>query len=94
MGDVFSTGSGSTFAYGILDTYYKKDLKIDQAVFMAKRAISEATYQDSGSGGYCNVYVIGEDGEWKHTEKFVDNSEMLWSHRKGLGVDFKKNLYY
>ena len=50
-GDLFSVGSGSTYAYGVLDTYYRWDLTVDQAVELGKRAISEATYHDSGSGG-------------------------------------------
>jgi len=28
-GNLFSVGSGSTYAYGILDTYYKKDLSLN-----------------------------------------------------------------
>ena len=50
-GNLFSVGSGSTYAYGILDTFYKWDLTLEEAVELGKRAISEATYHDSGSGG-------------------------------------------
>jgi len=50
-GDLFSVGSGSTYAYGILDTYYRYDLSLKEAVKLGKRAISEATHHDAGSGG-------------------------------------------
>ena len=36
-GDRFSVGSGATYAYGILDTEYRKDLTIPEAVELGKR---------------------------------------------------------
>jgi 20S proteasome subunit beta 5 len=35
-GNIFSIGSGSTYAYGILDTYYKYDLELQDAVELGK----------------------------------------------------------
>ena len=29
MGDMFSCGSGSTYAYGVLDTHYKYDMSLE-----------------------------------------------------------------
>jgi 20S proteasome subunit beta 5 len=31
-GNLFSIGSGSTYAYGVLDSYYKYDLSLKDAV--------------------------------------------------------------
>ena len=31
-GNLFSVGSGSTYAYGILDTHYKWDLSVKEAI--------------------------------------------------------------
>ena len=31
-GNIFSVGSGSTYAYGVLDTYHKDDMTTEQAV--------------------------------------------------------------
>ena len=61
-GERFAIGSGGTYAYGIIDTYYKYDLTVEEAVALGKRAISEATYMDSGSGGVVRVYHIHKDG--------------------------------
>ena len=61
---MFSVGSGSTFAYGVLDSEYKHDLTIDEAVSLGRRAICQATHRDAYSGGTVNVYWIGTDG-WK-----------------------------
>eukprot|EP00823_Brevimastigomonas_motovehiculus_P004138 TRINITY_DN264_c0_g1_i1.p1 TRINITY_DN264_c0_g1~~TRINITY_DN264_c0_g1_i1.p1 ORF type:complete len:341 (+),score=105.60 TRINITY_DN264_c0_g1_i1:91-1023(+) len=63
-GDKFSVGSGSSYAYGILDSYYKKDLEVEEAIELGKRAIYHATHRDAYSGGVINVYVILKDG-WK-----------------------------
>lgn len=61
-GDRFSLGSGSTYAYGIMDSYHKWDMTVDQAVALGKRAISEATYMDSGSGGVVRIYLVDKNG--------------------------------
>ncbi|XP_064466535.1 proteasome subunit beta type-5-like [Ornithodoros turicata] len=64
-GNMFSAGSGSTFAYGVLDSGYSYDMAEDQAYDLARRAIYHATFRDSSSGGIVRVYHVTEDG-WKH----------------------------
>ena len=49
--NLFSVGSGSTYAYGVLDSSYKWDLKVEEAYDLARKAIYHATYRDSYSGG-------------------------------------------
>ena len=61
-GDRFSVGSGSTYAYGILDAGYSVELSVEQAVELGKRAIYHATHRDAMSGGTINVFCITEDG--------------------------------
>ncbi|GLE09360.1 hypothetical protein PINS_up020969 [Pythium insidiosum] len=58
----FSVGSGSTYAYGVLDTNWRWDLTDDEAVELGKRAIYHATHRDSYSGGICNVFLFKPDG--------------------------------
>lgn len=80
-GDRFSVGSGGTYAYGVLDTYYKFNLSLQEAVALGKRAISEATFADSGSGGVVNVFHVFPGG-WKQLVHGDDNNELVWEHRK------------
>jgi len=61
-GNLFSVGSGSTYAYGILDTSYKPELTTQEAIELGKRAIYHATHRDAYSGGFINVFVISKDG--------------------------------
>jgi len=50
--DLFSVGSGSTYAYGILDSGYKYDMSVEEAIELGKRAIYHATFRDAYSGGF------------------------------------------
>ena len=86
-GDKFAVGSGGTYAYGILDTYYRYDLSIEEAVTLGKRDISEATYMDSASGGVVRVYHVHSKG-WTKLVEAEDNSELIWKHRKRNRVEF------
>ena len=61
-GNLFSVGSGSTYAYGVLDNYYRYDLTVDEAIELGKRAILHATHRDAYSGGINNVYHVGPNG--------------------------------
>lgn len=53
-GDVFSVGSGSTFAYGVLDTGFDFDLSVKDALELGRRSIYHATHRDAMSGGSVN----------------------------------------
>ncbi|KAG5183574.1 nucleophile aminohydrolase [Tribonema minus] len=59
---MFSVGSGSTYAYGVLDTYYKHDMTDEEAIDLGQRAIYHATHRDAYSGGINNVYLVKPTG--------------------------------
>jgi len=63
-GDVFSVGSGSLYAYGVLDSGYKWELEDEEAYELGRRAIMTATHRDAYSGGIVRVYHMQETG-WK-----------------------------
>lgn len=64
-GNLFSVGSGSTIAYGILNDLYKFDMSKEEALELGKRAIFHAASTDAYSGGSVNLYFMDKDG-WKH----------------------------
>ncbi|XP_071530038.1 proteasome subunit beta type-5 [Panulirus ornatus] len=68
-GNVFSVGSGSIYAYGVLDSGYRWDLTDAEAQELGRRAIYHATHRDAYSGGVVRVYHIKEDGWTKITEQ-------------------------
>lgn len=52
--EMFSVGSGSTYAYGVLDSGYRWDLSVEEAYDLGQRAIYHATHRDAYSGGVVN----------------------------------------
>lgn len=63
-GDLFSAGSGSTFALAILDTERRYGMTEEEAINLGIKAIRYATFRDAYSGGFINVYLITREG-WK-----------------------------
>ncbi|XP_065182943.1 proteasome subunit beta type-5-like [Sycon ciliatum] len=59
---IFSVGSGSPYAYGVLDAGYKYDLSVEDALDLGQRAIYHATHRDAYSGGVVNLYLMKETG--------------------------------
>ncbi|SCU96658.1 LAMI_0F07294g1_1 [Lachancea mirantina] len=75
-GDLFCVGSGQTFAYGVLDTNYKWELTVDEALYLGKRSILAAAHRDAYSGGSVNLYHVTEDG-WVYHGNF-DVDTLFW----------------
>ena len=75
-GQMFAVGSGGTFAYGVLDTNYRYDLTLDEAVKLGMRAIASATFKDSPSGGVVRIYHVTQEGHWNLIHDAVDVSEL------------------
>ncbi|KAG8596204.1 hypothetical protein GDO81_001770 [Engystomops pustulosus] len=80
-GSVFSVGSGSMYAYGVLDRGYNYDLETEEAQELARRAIYQATYRDAYSGGVVNLYHVKEDG-WLR----VSQDDVAALHEKYKGM--------
>lgn len=76
-GHMFSVGSGSTFAYGVLDQGYKYDMSVDEAIELGKRSIFHATHRDAASGGVINVYHVKQDGWVK-----ISSEDMMVKYRE------------
>jgi len=70
----FSVGSGSTYAYGVLDSGYKWNLSVEDAIELGRRSIYHATHRDAYSGGLVNVYHVHKNG-W--TKISSDDSSYL-----------------
>jgi proteasome beta subunit len=57
-----SFGSGSTYALGVLEAGYQKGMSIDDAVDLAKRAVTAAKERDIASGSKIQLAIITKDG--------------------------------
>ena len=71
-----STGSGSTFAYGVLEDRFHEDITVEEAKELALRAIKAATERDTYSGNGFLVAQVTKDGykmlEKEEVEAIVD----------------------
>lgn len=80
--NLFSVGSGSTYAYGVLDSGYKWDLSEEEAYDLGKRSIYHATYRDAASGGVVNLYHMKETGWIKVSQTDVTELHYKYAEEK------------
>jgi len=92
-GRLFAVGSGGTFAYGVLDTNYRHDLTVEEAVNLGVRAIASATYKDAASGGVVRCYHVTNNGDWVLIHDQIDVSQLHYEFEdtKGHRGDGREN---
>ncbi|XP_059197286.1 proteasome subunit beta type-5-like [Centropristis striata] len=62
QGKLFSVGSGSPYAYSILDQGVQWGLTVDQATSLAREAVYRATHRDAYSGNCVDIYHVSSNG--------------------------------
>jgi len=70
--DYYTSGSGSVFVFGILDTYYNKNMSIDEGIKLATKCINAALQRDTASGEGIDVAVIDDKGFKKVKRELVN----------------------
>ncbi|XP_072014128.1 proteasome subunit beta type-5-like [Amphiura filiformis] len=80
--NLFSVGSGSPYAYGVLDTGHRDDLSVEEAYELGKRAIYHATHRDAYSGGVVNLYHMKETGWVKVSQNNVKDLHYQYQAEK------------
>merc|ERR1712217_874756 len=84
-GQLFSVGSDSTHASGLLDSGYNYDLSVDDACELGRRSIYHATHRDGASGGVVRVYHIHENG-WTKMVAGQDVNELHYKYAEEKGL--------
>ena len=64
-----STGSGSVFAYGVLEDRFHEDITVDEGIEIALRAIQSAAQRDVYSGNGFLVATVQKDAGYKMLNK-------------------------
>lgn len=70
--DFISSGSGSVFAYGVLETQYRQGITTAEGVKLAMKSVETALQRDSASGNGVDVLVITEKEIKRVVEKEVE----------------------
>ena len=71
--DFTSSGSGSVFAFGVLETQYKKDMTVEQGIELASKSVRTALERDNASGGGVLVFAITDKGVEERVHKKIIN---------------------
>ncbi|XP_022649480.1 proteasome subunit beta type-5-like [Varroa jacobsoni] len=79
-GNLFSCGSGSPYALGVLDTNYRFDMTDEEAYELGRKAITAATFRDFASGGIVRCYHMKPDG-WTHVSD-TDCMELYFKYEE------------
>lgn len=75
--DFISSGSGSVMVYGVLETLYREEMIVEEAVPLAVKSISAAMQRDTASGNGLDIVVIKKDSAKKVLEKELDTKIRL-----------------
>ena len=68
--DYTALGSGAKIAIGILESEYRKDMKVSEAKDLAVKAIRQAISRDPVSGDGCDLLIITREGVKEETVQF------------------------
>lgn len=60
--DFVCSGSGGSFAFGVFDAQFKREMTQEQATELAVKGINSALQRDSASGDGIDVVAINKDG--------------------------------
>ncbi|MBN1682245.1 proteasome subunit beta [Candidatus Bathyarchaeota archaeon] len=61
---MISTGSGSPFAYGVLEAMYKENKTVEEMLPVIVKAVDSAMKRDTASGDNYDIVVISSEG-WR-----------------------------
>ena len=69
--DYVSSGSGSVFVYGVLESSYKPAMDEKEAVDLAAKSVNASLQRDTGSGNGLDIWVIDKNGIRIAMEKVI-----------------------
>jgi proteasome beta subunit len=67
--DYLTSGSGSVMVLGVLETLYKKEMKVEEGIKIAVKSMNAALQRDCASGSGFDIMAITKDGIKKVYEK-------------------------
>uniref|UniRef100_A0A3P9LXR7 Proteasome subunit beta n=1 Tax=Oryzias latipes TaxID=8090 RepID=A0A3P9LXR7_ORYLA len=89
QGDIFSVGSGSPYAYGVLDRSLSWSLHKEEAILLAREAVFRATHRDAYSGNNVDLFHVTAEG-WRQRQR-EDLKEEYYRDMEKRGI-FNRNI--
>ncbi|XP_059923384.1 proteasome subunit beta type-11-like [Gadus macrocephalus] len=84
-GELFSVGSGSPYAYSVLDEEVRWGLSVEQAARAGREAVYRASRRDAYSGNCVDVFLVTARG-WSRRPR-EDLGEEYYREQEGLEED-------
>jgi proteasome beta subunit len=75
-----ATGSGSPFAYGVLEDRYVEGMSLDEGVDLAIRALHQAMKRDSASGNHISVVKITPEQYIEIEKEYIEAKREELNH--------------
>jgi proteasome beta subunit len=72
VSDFVSSGSGSVFAYGVLESTYKENMSEQEGTDLVFKAINASLQRDAMSGQGIDIFVIDKNGIREVLSKLLD----------------------
>uniref|UniRef100_A0A3B5LP55 Proteasome subunit beta n=1 Tax=Xiphophorus couchianus TaxID=32473 RepID=A0A3B5LP55_9TELE len=86
-GSLFSVGSGSPYAYSILDQGVWWGLTVEEATSIAREAVYRATHRDAYSGNFVDVYHVTSKGWTRRTREDLKEEYYREKERRRLEME-------
>lgn len=86
QGALFSVGSGSPYAYSILDQDVKWELTLDEATSIARQAVYRATHRDAYSGNHVDIFHISSKGWTRRSREDLKEEYYREKERRERGM--------
>ncbi|KAM6918254.1 proteasome subunit beta type-11a [Xenentodon cancila] len=86
QGDLISVGSGSPYAYGVLDDGMQWSLSEGEAISLAREAVFRATHRDAYSGNNVDLFCITAQGWTQRPRENLREEYYRDMERKGRNV--------
>jgi proteasome beta subunit len=67
-----STGSGSVFAFGVLEDKFKENMPLKEALTVITRALKAALARDIATGDGMDIWLINDKGIKKYTKDEIE----------------------
>jgi proteasome beta subunit len=69
-----STGSGSVFAFGVLEDKFKENMSVEEGIHVAVRAMKVALARDIATGDGIDIWLINNEGTRKLKKEEIEKA--------------------
>lgn len=92
QGDIFSVGSGSPYAFSVLDVGLRWRISKEEAVGLAREAVFRATHRDAYSGNNVDIFHVTAQGWSQRLREDLKEEYYREKKKEAMVVEQRKRL--